>query len=206
MLILELLFLESAIVEVKFYFVVYCNLWFKLSNIRILKLLTDCAFLTNRSPQVQVGYALPDTVSIMSGVSGFVLGPALFIWITGDLRNLLGDKDNIKLFADNFKLYSEINIQNSSTLLQHSIDWFKNMVVLIKNCLKSQYLHLRSKLFIPDFHADDEFIPRLNQICDLLVTTYSYLRFISHISIIASRALSMFALVLRYYYYHNMAL
>ena len=65
------------------------------------------------------------------------------------------------------------------------------------NALKFQQLHLGSKLFITAFHIHVEIVPTINQISHLELTICSELCSISHISMIASKFLSSYAVILK---------
>ena len=153
---------------------------------------------------------LSDPISVITGVPhGSALEPILFIYFINDIHDILDGKSNSKLFVDNIKVYSQVNIQNSSLLLQCFFyllyNWFK-VCQLSVNSLKYQHLHLCCKLLIPDFYIDDDLVRRTIEISDLGVTMCSDFRFNSQISTIASEALSRSAIISRSFYSHILTL
>ena len=75
------------------------------------------AFLTDRTQQVTVEGATPDSVEVLSAVpQGTVLGPLLFLIFINDVPGCL--QSTIRLFADECILYRCIETRNDCTVLQ----------------------------------------------------------------------------------------
>ena len=79
-------------------------------------------------------------------------------------------------------LLTNLNSTHISTFQQSELS-----LQLPTNSHKSEHHHFSTKLFIPDFHIDDELFPTLNHISHLAVIMRSHLNFNSHISIIFAK-------------------
>jgi ribonuclease P/MRP protein subunit RPP40 len=108
------------------------------------------AFLTNRTQRVVIDYCFSSECAVISGVpQGSVLGPILFLIYINDIEHICCGNTKLQLFADDAKIYSNINIENASSLLQRSLDnlaeWAKEWQLSINIC-KCAAVSLSGKL------------------------------------------------------------
>ena len=96
-----------------------------LSIIGVTGRLFSCtqSFLSNRTQQIKIGYALSPPLPLRSGVpQGSVLGPVLFILFVNSLTNCLPTISNSKLFADDLKSYVTLTNIDDNMCFQRTID------------------------------------------------------------------------------------
>merc|ERR1711867_289760 len=108
------------------------------------------SYLTNRTQQVRFKDFTSATTMTQSGVpQGSVLGPILFIALTSDLADHLGDDCLVKAYADDTQLLVKgKNRMEVKLKLQQAIakaqDWFTNNSLLI-NPTKTEIMMLGKK-------------------------------------------------------------
>jgi ribonuclease P/MRP protein subunit RPP40 len=151
-------------------------------------------FLTNRTQRVVIDYCFSSECAVTSGVpQGTVLGPILFLVYINDIDHVCCGNTRLQLFADDAKLYSNINIENASSLLQKSLDnlaiWAREWQLSI-NINKCAVVSLSSKPQPASriYYIDGMAIPCRDSHVDLGITVSNDLSFELHINNIVSKA------------------
>jgi ribonuclease P/MRP protein subunit RPP40 len=169
------------------------------------------AFLTNRTQRVVIDYCFSSECAVISGVpQGSVLGPILFLIYINDIEHICCGNTKLQLFADDAKIYSNINIENASSLLQRSLDnlaeWAKEWQLSI-NISKCAAVSLSGKLQPTSrtYYIDGMAIPCHNSYVDLGITVTNGLSFELHVNNIVSKARQRSSTLLRGFISRNLS-